>query len=287
MIAAVTMVYNEPEFIPLWIDYYGKQVGLENCFIVDNGTDDGSIDEFKNVVNVIRVPREFKDNSLRTKFLSEFCSSLLHYFSHVIHVDVDEFIVANPLKYSGLVDYTNKWKGNRSSVTSIGLNVTQLPSLENEIDFGSKILNQRSFARFITPMCKPCIISKPIEWTSGFHGSNHEIVFDDIFMFHLRYFDLNYGLKRLERTRNMKWKSDKEGLHQRVEDETWNKWFVSFERFPKKGDVMINGELNPVLSSYLKECIDTQIKEPSGKMRIPMMTPNTLFEITNEFKSLF
>ena len=57
MLAAVTMVYNEPEFIPLWIKYYGEQVGKENCYIVDNGSDDGSLDDYKDEVNIIRVPK--------------------------------------------------------------------------------------------------------------------------------------------------------------------------------------------------------------------------------------
>ena len=52
MLAAVTMVYNEPEFIPLWIKYYGEQVGKENCYIVDNGSDDGSLDSYRMSVTV-------------------------------------------------------------------------------------------------------------------------------------------------------------------------------------------------------------------------------------------
>lgn len=286
MLAAVTMVYNEAEFVPLWIKYYSEQVGKENCFIVDNSSDDGSLDKFKSEVNVIRVPREYMDDERRTKFLSEFCSSLLNYFSHVIHVDVDEFIVANPDKYSGLKDYASKWAEGRESVTSIGLNVTQLPSEEQTIDFSQPILSQRSYVRFVSPMCKPCFIAKPITWSPGFHGSTHETIFDDIFMFHMRYFDLQYGLTRLHKTRNMKWKSEKNGLHQRVEDETWKKWFISFERFQKNGVFYSNSSLNSVLVSYIDEFLDGSVLESTGKVKPPMITPNTLFEIPLSFKGL-
>lgn len=286
MLAAVTMVYNEPEFIPLWIKYYGEQVGKENCYIVDNGSDDGSLDDYKDEVNIIRVPREYKDNQQRTKFLSEFCSSLLNYFSHVIHVDVDEFIVANPAKYQGLKDYTSNWVKNRKSVTAIGLNVTQLPSEEQTIDFSKPILSQRSYVRFVSPMCKPCIIAKPITWSPGFHGSTHETVFDDIYMFHMRYFDLQYGLTRLERTRSMKWKSEKDGQHQRVEDETWKKWFVSFEKFLRKGLFYSDGSMNETLVTYLDQLREGSSIDSTGRTKPPMLTPNTLFEIPESFKKL-
>lgn len=286
MLAAVTMVYNEAEFIPLWIKYYSEQVGKENCFIVDNSSDDGSLDKYKSEVNVIRVPREYMDDERRTKFLSEFCSSLLNYFSHVIHVDVDEFIVANPDKYSGLKDYATKWVKGRKSVTSIGLNVTHLPSEEQTIDFSQPILSQRSYVRFVSPMCKPCFIAKPITWSPGFHGSTHETVFDDIFMFHMRYFDLNYGLTRLHKTRNMKWKSEKNGLHQRVEDETWKKWFISFERFQRNGAFYSNSTLNSDLANYINEFLDGSVLESTGKVKPPMITPNTLFEVPLSFKGM-
>lgn len=286
MLAAVTMVYNEAEFVPLWIKYYSEQVGKENCFIVDNSSDDGSLDKYKSEVNVVRVPREYMDDERRTKFLSEFCSSLLNYFSHVIHADVDEFIVANPEKYSGLIDYASKWVEGRNSVTSIGLNVTQLPSEEQTIDFSQQILSQRSYVRFVSPMCKPCFIAKPITWSPGFHGSTHETVFDDIFMFHMRYFDLEYGLTRLHKTRNMKWKSEKNGLHQRVEDETWKKWFTSFERFQKCGAFYSNSNLNSDLVNYINEFLDGSVIESTGKVKPPMITPNTLFEIPEYFKQL-
>lgn len=287
MIAAVTMVYNEPEFLPLWIKYYGEQVGKENCFIIDNSSDDGSIEQYKSDVNIIRVPRLYKDNQLRTRFLSDFCNSLLHYFTNVIHVDVDEFIVPNPYKYENLTDYVTQWKTSEPSVTSIGLNVTQLPSQESGIDFSSPILEQRSFVRFVSPMCKPCIIRKPINWTAGFHGSDHKVNFNDIFMFHLRYFDQNYGLKRLERTRTMAWKSEKEGLHQRVEDETWNKWFVNFERFKMLDKFISEQGLNEDLSNYLSDLLENTTFTKSKRYKIPMATPNTLFKIPSAFKAFF
>ena len=43
-IAAVTMAYNEPDFVGLWAAHYGAEVGARNCFVVDHGSDDGSLE---------------------------------------------------------------------------------------------------------------------------------------------------------------------------------------------------------------------------------------------------
>jgi len=34
-LAVVTMVYNEEDFLPIWLKHYSRQVGLKNCFIID------------------------------------------------------------------------------------------------------------------------------------------------------------------------------------------------------------------------------------------------------------
>ncbi len=41
-LAVVTMCYNEPDFLPIWLDYYRRQVPVEHLYVVDHGSDDGS-----------------------------------------------------------------------------------------------------------------------------------------------------------------------------------------------------------------------------------------------------
>ena len=66
-IAAVTMVYNEPEYLPIWCRHYAKAVGPENCFIIDHGSDDGSTSSLPNFNVIRKSPRSPKDNEKRTR----------------------------------------------------------------------------------------------------------------------------------------------------------------------------------------------------------------------------
>ena len=72
-LAAVTMAYNEPDYTDIWCRHYARQVGLENCYVIDHGSDDGTTEQL-GAVNVIRIPRSPKDNEVRARLVSDFCS---------------------------------------------------------------------------------------------------------------------------------------------------------------------------------------------------------------------
>jgi hypothetical protein len=42
-VAIVTMVYNEPELLPIWLKYYKGHFGDQACYIVDDGSTQESI----------------------------------------------------------------------------------------------------------------------------------------------------------------------------------------------------------------------------------------------------
>jgi len=39
------MAYNESFYLKRWYRWYGSQLGIENCFVLDHGSDDGSTDD--------------------------------------------------------------------------------------------------------------------------------------------------------------------------------------------------------------------------------------------------
>lgn len=232
-VAAVTMVYNEPEYLPIWCRYYGHQVGPQNCYIIDHGSDDGStrhLDGF----NVIRIPRSPKDNAKRTRFVSRLCSNLLEWFDWVLHSDVDEVVVADMRKYSGLREYLRGCP--HKVVNAIGMDIAHDVTGEPEIVLDRPVLEQRRWMRFSSSMCKPVVASKPIEWSPGFHSADAPLQFGELFLFHLRYFDLASGLRRLAQTRAMAWSSEQAGRHQRVQDEEFERMLRSWGRLPRTPD---------------------------------------------------
>jgi hypothetical protein len=216
-IAAITMVYNETVNLPIWLRYYGGQIGLENLVVVDHGSDDGSTADL-GAAGRIRLPRDKFDDVQRGRMIAGLHASLLGYFDVVIYTDCDEMIVPDPAKYEGLADYCARLEGD--AVTPVGLNVVHALDEEGPLDPARPILGQRRYGRFVSAMCKTLVSRVPIRWSGGFHGSTLPPRFDhDLYLFHLKRADLDTALARQQITRALDWASPKAGLHQRVSDD--------------------------------------------------------------------
>ena len=170
-----------------------------------------------------RIPRTPKDNDKRARFISQFCSSLLEWYDLYVHVDVDELLV--PVDAGSLLDCLSAT--GMTAVSAYGLDVHHDPGDEPDILLHKPVSWQRRWVRFSSSMCKVVASDLPIRWSAGFHSANSPLNFADIYLFHLRYFDLKLGLRRLSRTRTMQWARPDAGGHQRVDD-------ISFEDLMKK-----------------------------------------------------
>lgn len=105
-LAIVTMVYNEPVFLPLWLRHYTVQAEPRHCYVIDHGSSDGSTapEQLPPGLNLVRIPRSPQDDSRRCQFMSNFCAALLVWYETVIYVDVDEILVADPALHVSLAD---------------------------------------------------------------------------------------------------------------------------------------------------------------------------------------
>lgn len=202
-IAAVTMVYNEPDFLPIWARHYGRQVGAKHCYVVDHGSDDGSTAALGEV-NIARIPRSPQDDERRARFISRFCTSLLDWYDWVIYTDVDEIALPDPRFYASFAEFCEVVVPE--VVTAVGLNVQHVPALEPAVDLARPVTEQRRWVRFSSAMCKPVLVRRAVDWAPGFHCvADAPVVFDQLFLFHLRWFDRDVGLRRLAKTRAMAW----------------------------------------------------------------------------------
>ena len=216
--AAVTMAYNEPEFAGIWAAHYGAEVGARNCFIIDHGSDDGSLDGIGGV-NIVRIPRSPQDDPRRARFVSAFCASLLVWYDAVVHVDIDEILVADPQHYPSLAHYAAA--DTRPVISAIGLDLLHIPDSERPLSRGLPVSRQRRWLRFSSAMCKPALIRRPVDWAPGFHSVDAPPEFGALYLFHLRYADLGRGLVRLAKTRTQPWQEAAAGAHQRMADAQW------------------------------------------------------------------
>jgi hypothetical protein len=257
--AVVTMVYNEDLFLPLWSTYYGRHFGHDHCYVVDHGSSDGTTDRENCPSNVVKIPRSPKHNQKRTRFLSDFCSSLLEWYDTVIYTDVDEFLVPDPNDYKDFADFCANRK--HATVNAIGFNVVHRPDVEPNIDPSRPILPQRQYVRFEFAMCKPLVTSEAIKWIPGFHHSDRPMAFDGLFLFHLHNFDLASGLLRLARTRAMEWGDAAPDHHQRWDDQRHEAMIRAIGRCPKIDDATFLSD-DPNVQPHLATALSFVAEHP-------------------------
>jgi hypothetical protein len=250
-ICGITNVYNEQFNLPIWLNYYGKQFGVENCFIINHGSDDGSVDNIGESVRIDMVRSPLSD-SKRAEFISDFVNSLLHIYDAAVYTDCDEILVAAPQKYSGLRHFVEEMQS--PTATAIGLNIVHNLAVEGALDDSLPILRQRRHAQFVTPMCKTLITQKPIRWSAGFHGCSFPPNFSDLFLFHTRWVDLGESLKRLTLTRSMQYESPNAAPHQRL---PYLHYLKHFESIAGK-EVVDNFDFSNFVADIVQSTVMTQ-----------------------------
>ena len=283
-VAAVTMVYNEIELLPIWLRHNARQVGLENCFVVDHGSSDGSTDQIY-PANRIRIPRSPYDPHKQSVWNTDFCSSLLQWYDYVIYSDVDEIIVADPNIAATITEFC---RGHLPPVLNvIGLNVQHLVDQEPGIDLNRPILQQRPYVFFCSPMCKPLLISRKVVWSPGSHSADAPVEFNHLYAFHLRWFDLPEGLRRLARTRDMEWARLDAGGHARVEDDRLEQMFSAFASLPRLDGIDFEPSQEP-LRPWLQRVKDSQEGREADTYKISLnIWPTHLWHVPPRFRDLF
>ncbi len=232
-LAIVTMVYNEPVFLPVWLRHYGAQAGAAHCYVVDHGSTDGStLPAATGEASVIRIPRSPQDDAVRTGFIADFCASLLSWYDAVIYTDVDELLVADPDAAPSLPAFAAGLAAG-AVVTAIGLDVIHVPDEEPALDWSRPLGRQRLWARFSSAMCKPVLIRRRVAWAPGFHCIDDRPCLGRLFLLHLRYADLPSGLERLRRTRAQPWITPEAGSHQRMPDPDWEGMLRAMAGLPR------------------------------------------------------
>lgn len=260
-LAAVTMVYNEPKLLPLWVRHYGQQVGLACCYVIDHGSDDGCTDFLSQ--NRIVIPRSPQDDAQRAAAISKICAGLLEWYESVVYCDVDEFLVADPAKFTSLAALASA--RNESILTATGFDVLHCYESEPALDFELPVSFQRKTLRFSAAMCKPAIIRTPVDWSPGFHTVKGCVPCPDdaLSLFHLRYADLTDGLNRLSRSRTQPWCNDEAGLHQRMSDPEWTAMLKSMLGLPYEQVTLLEDDAS---SAAWRDRIHNEGKHHAGKL---------------------
>lgn len=189
--AVITMVRDEGQMLPRWVDYYGRQVGVSNLVVLDDNSVDGSADDLPCTVYRLPPPPWKRPwSKTRLGLANGIARGLLACYDVVVFTDVDEFIVADPEKYDGLVDYLSANAGTRV-IAPLALELLHNVEVEAVLDPTRPLLQQRRFVKFSPGMCKPLVKRVGQPWNGAFHRISAPFEVDrDLWMLHLKYSDV-------------------------------------------------------------------------------------------------
>lgn len=216
-VAALTMTRDEGAMIGHWVAHYGAQFGVENLYVVDDHSTDGSTDALG--CTVLRPPYldKYPFERSRIGMLNSLSAALLHAYDAVVFADADEFLVAEPRRFAGLREFIAT-TADRDVIGALGFNVVQHVENEGPLSFDRPLLQQRRYAKFMPLMCKPMLKWAPVPWVRASHGVQTPFRVDpDLFMFHFKFADRDQLATRATLRKQL---HDDEG---RAEGSSWSR----------------------------------------------------------------
>lgn len=202
-IAAITMARNDEFFLSKWVDYYGRELGNKNLYIILDGTDQS---EPKNAddANIIKLPHTDMSRAAGDKYrigkISVLANELFKKYDIVIGCDSDEFLIVDPTTKKSLREYLSSTK-IKTTVSGLGFDIGQNMKTEKPLNPSKPMLEQREYALLSTRYTKPVVLSRPARWGSGFHHvKGHNFHIDkNLYLLHFGAVDMEMLIKKAEK----------------------------------------------------------------------------------------
>jgi Glycosyl transferase family 2 len=225
--AVVTIVHNEPIFLPIWLGYYSRFFGPEDIYVLDHDTSDGSTarDGF------VRIPvsHETVDHTWMVRTIEAKQHELLASYDVVLVTDVDEIVAPQP-EWGTLGEYIDRF--DEEFVNCLGYEVIHLIDREGPFDPVRPVLDQRGYWFANDAYSKPALGNTPTRWVPGFHArEDGRMRLDpDLFLIHLHRMDYEICLARHRYRRSRAWNdrdlAENWASHNRISDESeFSRWF--------------------------------------------------------------
>ena len=224
--AALTMVFDDPDLLEIWVRYYSRFLDRKNLFVVTHGQQDyaNDIAEGCTIIPVHRRDPYPRMDADRWFFLSDISSALTWMYDTVICNDVDELLVVDPEVSDDPIEYIDTVSA-ADVITPFAVEIMHRWTEEHDLDLKKPILNQRKYVRSNNWYCKPCVIRKRVQWVPDGHGimNQPKLHLDPhLYLFHLKWMDRQFHIDRFERRFKMRYDhSDEDAVL--FGGSTWNK----------------------------------------------------------------
>jgi Glycosyl transferase family 2 len=234
--AVLTMVYNEPVFLPIWLRYYSRFFPPEDIYVLDHRSDDGSTA----AGGFVRVPldHETNDDLFRVEASERHQRDLLERYDVVLTTDVDEIVAPDPARGT-LRDYIDAFHDD--FVNCVGYELLHMKNSEPTLSLDRLIFRQRRYWYRNPGYDKPLLATVPLSWVPGFHTrtDNERKPDPTLRLIHLHRMDYGICLDRHRARQEREFAPTDldvgRGYHDRIVEETaFERWFYEdscFERF--------------------------------------------------------
>lgn len=237
--AIITMVHDEPVFLPIWLGYYGRFFAPEDMYLLDNDSTDGSTDHGGFVR--IPAPRDSVDATWTARTIGDLQHELLNRYEVVVVCDVDEIVAPVP-EWGDLGEYLDHF--GEEWVNALCYELLHFKDREPPLRLDRPILDQRRYWYPNDGYNKAVVTAAPMTWRPGMHGrDDHQVNLDpDLRMIHLHRMDYGICLERHRSREHRPWAERDElerwAVHNRVtEERAFERWFYEdscFEFIPIK-----------------------------------------------------
>lgn len=244
--AVVTMVRDEPVFLPIWLRYYSRYFRADDIHVLDHGSTDGST--MRNGFVRVPVSHETVDMTWMKETIESYQVELFDRYDTVLVTDVDEIVAPDPA-WGTLGDYLDRF--DEPFVNCLGYELLHLRDREAPFDPALPVLRQRGHWYANDDYDKPVLATQPIRWKPGFHrladdGFNLD---PDLRLIHLHRMDYDVCLNRHRNLSARPWSPDDvaagRARHNRVtEEQAFERWFytessdahigIALERIPER-----------------------------------------------------
>lgn len=209
-IGIFTIVKNEKFFTKKWIEYYSKFFDLNDMYILDHESIDGSTNNLP--VNTIKISNEQDFHIIwLMERVREFSEKLLKDYKYFFYVDADELIITKD--GSNFREYLDKEiHNNRNCFIATGYNIVHNKEKEPPFDYSKSILSQRKYYHECSHYNKPFMADHLLYYNSGLHTAGNETWYSDtsrndpnLLLMHCKLYDFDESVNRYkERFTNLK-----------------------------------------------------------------------------------
>ncbi len=248
----VTMVRGDHIMLKKWINHHANMVDNKSALHIFLHGYDPELRAIASECSVVTLPFDPTGEGFeeaRRRLFFGLAGALRGYYRHVIILDSDEFIIIDPNLKKTLSEHLCDHTYEGAALSPIGFDVVQRRSEELEpVNFILPILGQRRFGFLDGVYSKPCIFQKQ---PTG--GNQHTLAGEKweidpmIFLFHFRFFDIEYSESINNERMALVAEFDKQGANHAIG--TWKDRDKKFSKLLK----IVDEEECPPLTSNLVE----------------------------------